>query len=334
LQGVFPQVEPPFKEANPDPTETPTPFEPFPLTETVRPPTHTTVGPTSTITPTPTPADPWGDFPGPTRSSAIEIPPPVPKLNLPPEAVNIVILGSDEAPHRYGHRTDTILILSLDKKTGKATMLSVPRDLYVYIPGWSMERINVASVFGGPEMVQQTILYNFGIEIDHWVRVNFKGFMTAVDLLGGIDVQVGRAMSDSCGGKIYSYAPGKYHMDGFTALCYVRMRKTTSDFDRLRRQQEVFLAIFRRILTLDGLTRVPQLYSKFSSLVQSNMELDAVLPLIPLAADLASGSADLKSFSIDSSMTTAWRVPITGAAVLLPKREEILNMLHIAFESQ
>jgi LCP family protein required for cell wall assembly len=318
-------------------TPTRTPFAPILPTGTPRENTIAEAGvvvsgAVPTITPTPTLGVPWGDFPGPTRGSAIEIPPPVPEINFPESVINILLLGSDDAPHRYGHRTDTIMILSLDPDSAKAMLLSVPRDLFVYIPGRSMDRINAAFNFGGIEMIDQTILYNFGIDIDHWVQANFIGFEAAVDHLGGIDVQVGGHLYDECGGVYYDYYPGTYHMDGHVALCYARMRKTSNDFDRIRRQQEVLKAMFQKVLTLDGLTKLPQLYGEFNKWVDSDVGLGDLLPLIPLASALASGDAGFNGSSIDSSLVIHWTMPISGAQVLLPDREKIQEHLKGIYE--
>lgn len=314
-------------------TTTPTPFGPI-SADTTASPNATSETPPDSVELTPTPANPWGDFTPPARESAIAIPPPVSQIDVPSDFVTFVLLGSDEAPHRYGHRTDTIILLSLDKEKDRAFLVSIPRDLYVYIPGWKVDRINTADLFGGWEMVAETFLYNFGVEPDFWVRVNFTGFENAIDLLGGIEVEVGRYLNDECGGTIYEYYPGTHFMDGFTALCYVRMRKTTSDFDRLRRQQEVMEATFKRILSLDGLTRVPQLYSEFNKHYDSNIGLGDILPLLPLAADIASGNANVELYSIDRTMATGWTVPSTGASVLLPDQEAIQELLNALFGTQ
>jgi LCP family protein required for cell wall assembly len=312
---------------------TPTPFGPLQPTASVPSDQDPSDSQPGDSDPTPAAGDPWGDFAAPTRESAIEISPPVPRLNLSPDVVNFILLGSDEAEHRYGHRTDTIVLVSVNRDTQETIVISIPRDLFVYIPGWRVDRINTADLFGGWEMVSQTILYNFGIELDFWAEVNFRGFETAVNLLGGIEVEVTKSLFDECGGVDYAYTPGTYYMDGFTALCYVRMRKTTSDFDRLRRQQEVMQAVFRRVLTLDGLTRIPQLYGEFKDHYDGNIGIGDVLPLVPLASDIASGDASVQKFSIDQTMVTPFRVPSTGAAVLLPNREIILELFHDLFET-
>ncbi len=313
---------------DPNPTATATPFGPIPPTITPPPP------PSATATPpaTPTSVDPWGDFPAPVEPSAVEIRRPMQPLKVSEDTVNIMILGSDQRPYEYGHRTDTMMLVSLDPVAGTATLLSFPRDLYVFIPGWRMDRINTADPNGGPERVAQTVLYNFGLEVHHWVRVNFWGFTQAIDTLGGIDVQVGKGLSDECGGIQWRYGVGTYHMDGFKALCYVRMRHVTGDFDRMRRQQEVVLAIFNRVLSLDGLARAPELYTTFRSMVETDMDLDEILTLLPLAAKLSADPSQITRLEIGVEMGELWRVPYSGASVIQPKWDAIQNMLHEHFE--
>ncbi len=313
---------------NPLATITPTPFLPLAPTGTPLPP------PLASATPTllPTSVDPWGDFPGPSEPSAIDIPRPAPEIPFGPDVVNILLLGSDQRPYEGGHRTDTIIIVSLDPGAQTVTMLSIPRDLYVYIPGWRIDRINVADVRGGPEMIKQTILYNFGIPIHRWARVNFYGFVTAVDLLGGIDVQITGYLSDNCQHTPLYYTPGTVrHMDGTFALCYVRQRETTGDLDRLRRAQEVMRAFFDRVVSLDGLSRVPELYSQFGSLVEMDVTVGDLLALIPLATTVSGDSGAIRQFAITGNMVTLWRVPSSGASVLLPVQDAILALLNQAF---
>jgi len=289
-----------------------------------------TASPTATITPTS--VDPWGAFPGPSEDSATEIPRPMPQIDFPEGTVNVMLLGSDKRPNIGGYRTDTLLLASLDPAHGSVTLFSIPRDLYVYLPGWRMDRINTAEPRGGFEMLADSMLYNFGIRIDHWVRVRFDGFEGAVNLLGGIDVVSTGSLNDECGGTYYHYAPGEtYHMDGFTALCYVRMRKRSSDFDRLRRQQEAFLGMFHKVISIDGLQRVPELFDLFNHTFESDMTLQDVMELAPLASQIALEPERIAVYRIEPSMAPGWRVPTSGAAVLLPQREAIQALLKDAF---
>lgn len=313
---------------------------PSPTRTKIPSPTSTiTITPTSTPVPTPTstptPVDPWEAFPGPSEDSEMEIPRPVTPIDLSPKVVNIILLGSDRRPDRGYYQTDALMIVSLDPKAGTATFVSVPRDLYVYIPGWKVNRINTAEYHGGFEMIANTVMYNMGIPLHHWVRVEYQGFSEAVDILGGIDIRPAYHIKDMCEGVSYEYKPDVvYHMDGFAAMCYARMRMQSSDFDRLRRQQEVMLALFNKFISMNGLLKVPQLYDTFTSIMETDMTLDEILPLIPLATKLALDPSRIQFYRIDYSMVENWRTPKNGYAVLLPNRELIQEMLEQALGGQ
>src|SRR4030067_1245393 len=249
------------------------PFLPPPLP--VSPTAAGTATPTATETitptpgPTPTSVAPWENFPGPTLPSAIEIPRPMPLIEQPDSVVNVVVIGNDARPNEGIARSDTLMIASLDKDKGTVTLVSIPRDLYVYIPGWKVDRINTADVHGRQDLVAMTILYNFGLRTDRYVRLRFSGFIQAVDLLGGIDVQVTGFLHDEGGGTHHRHSPGVYHMNGFTVWCYVRVRYASSDFDRLRREQEVIQAVFAKSVSLYGLTRIPEGFAHFDDMVHN-----------------------------------------------------------------
>lgn len=325
--GAVPAAAPPLVTVDPNATTTATAFAPVAPTETPPPPPPGTATPIASSTP----INPWGDYPAPVEPSAIEIRRPVTALPVSDETVNIMIMGSDQRPYSYGNNTDVMMLLSLDPKAGTAKLLSFPRDLYVYIPGWRVDRINVADAVGGPEAVAETIRYNFGLDVHHWMLLYFWDFTAIIDSLGGIDVAVGGPLYDECGGIHWNYGPGTYHMDGFTALCYVRMRKNSGDFDRLRRQQEVVMATFQRMLTLDGLSKVPELYDQFKGMVETDMTLNDILPLVPLATKLATDPSRIQRLAITADMGEQWRVPYSGAAVILPRWDAIESMLNDAF---
>lgn len=181
-------------------------------------------------------------------------------------------------------------------------------------------------------MLSDTILYNFGIPLHHWVLVEFNGLQEAVDILGGIEVHSTGYLYDECGGTYYRYEPNKvYPMDGFTALCYARMRKASSDFDRLRRQQDVFRAMFDKIFSFEGFLEIPELYEIFKHTLKSDLKLEDILDLAPFATSLAADPTRIERFSLDQSMVMNWRTPRTGAAVLLPKMDLVQAMLEEAF---
>jgi LCP family protein required for cell wall assembly len=320
-------LNPPLVTLDPLATQTPTPF--MPAANTPTPIVEAT--PTNTPLPSPTPSEPWGSFPGPSEATDTVLP-PMPRIEMPEDAFNILIMGADTRARLLGTRTDTIIVLSVSRQEGTAKLLSIPRDFYAYIPGWKNTRINAAYGHGGAELAELTVLYNFGIEIDRFVRVNYHGFRRAIDLLGGIDVNVGNYVADSCYGQWMSFSPGTTWMDGRTALCYARMRKTTSDFHRMGRQQEVLRAIFWRMLSLDALGRIPELYDLFRWLAETDIELNDVLPYIPLATQLAAHPKRIEAYTIKPPLVNDWIIAYSGAYVLLPDRQAIYEMLQDTFK--
>jgi LCP family protein required for cell wall assembly len=342
-------------------TRTPTPTRTYTPTAT-RTPTYTaTTTPSLTYTPAPTGTPTARPIVNPTLDEddglillltpETPIPSAVPELQLDDEVVNILLMGRDVTAQNTssGYRTDVIIIASINKQAGSVLLLTIPRDLFVWIPGWTMQRINTAAGHGdsveypggGPALLQQTILYNLGIPTHYWVRVDFDGFRQAVDTLGGVDVPVSCAIQDWRLKKpgldqqveenwhLYTVWAGMQHMDGDLALWYSRTRRLTGgDFDRSRRQHQVLRAIFERGLSLDGLAHVPELYAQFTEFVDTDMTLGDVLQFAPLAARL--DRSQIKSRFIGPGYVTGWRTS-AGAAVLLPRYDAIYGLLEEAF---
>jgi LCP family protein required for cell wall assembly len=312
-------------------TPTPTPFQPLPPTPTYLP-THTEIPPTEappTLTPFP---EEIRDYPGPSEPPDIAIPPPVGLLPQPAGQINILLLGSDERPEVGGFRTDTILLLTINPEEGTANLTSFPRDLYLYIPGWTMQRINTAQAHGGFETTSLTFEYNLGIRPNFFVMINFASFISVIDSLGGIDVDVAVGLGDHRDNYGYYYVPpGENHMDGATALWYVRSRYTSNDFDRTRRQQEVLQGVFKRMLQLDSVTRAPELYQIYRENVSTNLEFKDLAALLPVAARLTDTDR-LHHYFIGPAEVTGWITP-TGAQVLLPNRDAVLEVMRQALNS-
>jgi len=301
-----------------------------------------TVAPNATATPTP--FLPLAATPSPVTSSVPSEPTleptltPTPWAIIPPEGqVNILLLGSDWRPNA-GYRTDVILLVSLNPKLGTASLVSFPRDLYVEIPGRGMNRINTAHPAGGFPLTVATFQQNFGITIDYYVLTNFQGFVSIVDSLGGIDVYAAKNLTDTCKlpqavNGYCSVGPGLVHMDGQTALWYVRSRYSTSDFDRTRREQEVLIALFNKLMSLNALARAPELYQYYRSSVETNLPLDVALSLAPLAPQLLSDPSRIQRYTIGPTEVTPTRTE-SGAAVLIPDIEAIRNILRQALNAQ
>jgi len=313
-------------------TPTATPFQPLPPTPTYIPteyPTPTFM-PSPTVDASPTPAEyqrnVWGNYPGPTVWPDVAILPPVDPLVQPSGQTTVMLLGSDQREGAPSFRTDTMVLVTLNPSQGKVSMVSFPRDIYAYIPGWTVNRINASMMVGGFEGLGMTYEYNFGVRPDYFVLVKFAAFQEIIDSLGGIRVNVARQLTDQRTGEgEVTIEPGVVEMDGETALWYVRSRKTTSDFDRARRQQEVLLAIFQKLVSLDGLNKASDLYNLYNRNVSTNMGFEQMARFLPLAAQMTDTSR-INRYVVTSQYTTSY-LTSTGAMVLLPDREKIRELL-------
>ncbi len=275
----------------------------------------------------------FGAFAPPSEASDMEIPTPLGLIAQLEGQVNILLLGSDQRPNDGGFRTDVIELLTLNTKDNSVSLTSFPRDLYVYQPGWHMNRINATMAHGDFELLAQTFAYNFGVKPDHYVFINFSGFVSIIDALGGINVQVAQGITDEREGPgDFSVPAGNVLMDGATALWYVRSRGTSSDFDRTRRQQEVLIAIFFRLLSLDAIAKAPELYEQYKTLVRTDMGLADALALLPLAGAVGSNN-QIHHYAIGPDEVTPWTT-FSGGAVLLPIRDDVLAIMQQALSSQ
>lgn len=294
---------------DPNATATPTPFQPMARTPTFIP-TDMPDTPTPTFTPSPTS----------TSTPKATSTPPLPNFaGVPSGTKNILVLGSDERPGG-GFRTDVIILVSLNKNAGTVTMVSFPRDLYVYIPGWTNNRINTAQQFGFAT-TQAMFQQNFNLRIDHYVLTNFNNFVGIINSLGGIMVHAEQNLTDRCDfpkavNGYCSVGPGNVPMNGEEALWYVRSRHSTSDFDRTRRAQEVMKAIFTRTLRFDAIRQAPTLYNKYLGAIDTDMSLADVLTLMPYATKVLNAD-DIRRFAIGPAQVYN-AVTADGAQVLMP----------------
>ncbi len=259
---------------------------------------------------------------------ATAIPTAVHAFDVPDGTTNILLLGSDAPVGDRGvKRTDTMIVVSVNQEAKTASMISLPRDLYVYIPGGTMNRLNSAITIGGPRLLRQAILYNFGIPIHYFAQVDFEGFEQIVDSVGGVDLAV------SCGFRdwrikdpeldpedeenwyVHELEPGIHNMDGDTALWYARSRLMSSDFDRGRRQQQLLRAMLNQGVDLDLISKVPDLWSTFNEAVDTDMDIGRILQIASLAPAIhENGVQNLYLLG----KTEEWVVPETDAQVQLP----------------
>jgi LCP family protein required for cell wall assembly len=173
--------------------------------------------------------------------------------NLLTSANNILLLGSDRRPgEKERGRADTIMLMRYGG--GKASRLSIPRDLLVDIPHVGPSKINAAYAIGGPSLLIETLKQLLGIEINHIVEINFEGFPKFVDALGGVNMTFGKCIVSRFEGRTVHFRRGKHHLNGQQALDVVRIRKnrcdpSQSDLTRARRQQQFLEAVKGRLLS-------------------------------------------------------------------------------------
>jgi LCP family protein required for cell wall assembly len=310
---------------NQDPNRqpSPTPFQPIAPT-----PTRTPFVPTATIKPTKQATSTALYTVYPTMSQQ--------DITSPTGQIRILVLGSDYRPGE-GFRTDVIILLTLNPQTGTASFLSFPRDLYVSIPGIGMERINTAQEYGGFALMSATLQQNFGFTPDYYVMTNFDGFKGIIDTLGGIDVNAAVTLKDKCdvrsrvdGMGYCTIKAGSNHMDGETALWYVRSRHSSSDFDRTRRAQEVLQAMFLKLMSLGAVNRASELYAQFNASVETNLPLNTIVSLLPLASQLANNTSLIRRYAIGAEQTYNYIVPGTGAMVLVPDEAAVMSIIYQA----
>ncbi len=255
------------------------------------------------------------------------------------DLVNFLLLGSDTTNPQNSGRTDVILIVSVNRSTNTISMLSLPRDLYVYIPDWQFNRINTAyghgeSVLGdggGVELLKQTIFYNLGIEIDFFARVDFNGFKQIIDSLGGVQISVDCAIQDwrlrepdldvtvEENWELFTLPVGVHSMDGNLALWYVRSRRTSSDFDRGRRQQDMIRALWREIRDLGLFNQLPDIWSQVNEMVRTDVQLPDLVGLAPFALNLESSRITSHTFKLNEQVTGGYSPEGSSVLFLIPE---------------
>jgi LCP family protein required for cell wall assembly len=267
------------------------------------------------------------------------------------ERVNILLMGIDRRPGEgFVSRTDTMMVISVDPQTDSAAILSIPRDLYVEIPGYGQDRINTAFVLGavnsddvetnyldGAALAMQTVSYNLDIPINHFILVDFSAFTRTIDLLGGIDLTVPYTIDDPLYPDMnYGYDPlyieaGPHHFDGQMALKYARTRHADTDFNRAARQQQVLLGVRQKALGMgvtELLRNAPALYREIDSGVRTDMSFEQLLRLATTGTGIP--SENIQNAVLDQSYLTSYLTP-GGASVYLMNPELVMPLIRSLF---
>lgn len=249
--------------------------------------------------------------------------------------VNILLLGIGGAGHDGGNLSDTMMVISIDPKTKDVAMLSIPRDLYVPIPGYGTTKINAANAYGeankypggGPALAKATVSKVLDIPIHYYAMMDFEGFRKAVNQVGGIDVVNQYTLSDTgfpCdddSGRVCPYylAAGSYHLDGTQALRYVRCREGTcgTNFGREDRQRQALVALRQKALglsTLSNPAKIASLIDIVGSHIRTDLQISEMARLATIMKDMDPAKIITKGLG-DYTYSTM----IGGASVVVPK---------------
>jgi len=263
------------------------------------------------------------------------------------ERVNVLLLGIDQraGEHERAYRTDTMTVLTLDPLTLEAGVLSIPRDLWVPIPGDFDQvnyRINQANFLGdafdypggGIALARKTVENFLGISIHFVVRINFTAFEYFIDRIGGIVIDVPEPIYDPAyptedyGVEVFSLPAGLQTMDGLTALKYARTRHSQNgDFDRARRQQQVMMAVREKLkdprVLASLIASAPEILSELSSSIKTDMTLDQMQQLAVLAQKV---ERDRIKFEVLDQRYTEFATTPDGSQVLIPIRARIAEL--------
>ena len=193
----------------------------------------------------------------------------------------IMIMGVDERGDDVG-RSDTLMIATLDPKKDQAALLSVPRDTRVKIKGHGYDKINAAYAYGGHNLTKGTVESFLGVPMDHYVIINIQAFQRIIDAIGGIDIDVEKRMYyedpwDDDGGLVTTLPPGMQHMDGKTAITYVRFRDEEGDIGRIGRQQKFMKAVMEKITSPAIITKLPSVIKEVMSSVKTDLSFRQLL---------------------------------------------------------
>lgn len=198
-----------------------------------------------------------------------------------PDKTVVMLMGVDEREDDVG-RSDTLMIATLDPKKHKAAILSVPRDTRVKIKGHGFDKINAAYAYGGHNLTKNTVEDLLGVEMEHYVIINVNAFTKIIDAIGGIDINVEKRMYyedpwDDNGGLVINLYPGQQHMDGATAITYVRYRDEEGDIGRITRQQKFMRAVMDKLTSPAIIPRIPTIIGQVVDSISTDLTVKQMI---------------------------------------------------------
>lgn len=231
--------------------------------------------------------------------------------------INILLIGNDARPGESRARSDTMILVSLNKKTNAIQLTSFMRDMYVRIPGYYDNRINVAFALGGPELLCETLKTNFGVEVDGTVEVNFDAFSDVIDAIGGVDVEMTASEASYMRGRGFSASEGISHLDGEAALTFARVRSLAgSDYNRTERQRRVIAAVINS-LSDSSMAELLGLINTVLPMVTTDISDADIISYATTGLAALSNGGEIASSRIPAD-DAHYSAMISGMAVLVP----------------
>lgn len=246
----------------------------------------------------------------------------------------VMLMGVDEREGDVG-RSDTLMIATLDPKKKKAAILSIPRDTRVKIQGHGFDKINAAYAYGGHKLTQSTVENLLGVEMEHYVLINVNAFTKIIDAIGGVDINVEKRMYyedpwDDNGGLVINLYPGQQHMDGKTAITYVRYRDEEGDIGRIARQQKFMQAVMDKLTSPAIIPRIPAIIGEVVDCIDTDLSVKQMI-------EFMSALKDAQARGLQTEMLPGKPMYIGGISYWLPDlsklRTTIANTLDVEISS-
>lgn len=252
-----------------------------------------------------------------------------------PPHTDIVVLGVDSRPGEgWMARADSIILVGIEPRRFAVTLMSIPRDLSIDVPGFGLQRVNTVNMLGemeavgtGPELMKAGIRQSFGVQPERYVRLDFNGFTHLIDAVGGVTIDVPSALVDHAypteddGVMTVEFAAGLQHMDGKRALIYARTRHADDDYRRAERQQQVISALLGKLIN-------PIYWPAVAAALAQTVDTDLTLwDLVVLAPPVLIGGARAERLVINREYITA-----TAEGVAIPDYIKIAPWLEAYFD--
>ncbi len=250
------------------------------------------------------------------------------------DKATIMIMGVDQRTDDVG-RSDTLMIATIDPKKNQAALLSLPRDTRVKIKGHGYDKINAAYAYGGHKLTEDTVEDFIGVRVDHYVIINTHSFQRIIDAIGGVDIDVEKRMFyedpwDDDGGLVIDLQPGMQHMDGKTAVTYVRYRDEEGDIGRIGRQLKFMKAVMDKVASPSIIAHLPSIIREVMGSVETDLSFRQLL-------EFAGTLKEAQKNGLKTDMVPGRPLYISGISYWIPDvlklRQTVASTLDIDLDS-